>query len=82
MNSPSGTNRRTVFAFRAVRRDERAKYDQARICQEFCHLAGAADILDPVRLREAEISIEPKAQIVVRFVLIGTTGHQRPINAT
>ncbi len=38
--------------------------DQPSIGHQLCHLADAADVLDPVGLGEAEILVQPVADVV------------------
>ena len=52
------------LALGAERRDERGDDDQAGIGHQLRHLADAADILDAIGIGEAEILVEPVADIV------------------
>ena len=64
MNSPSPDQRAHHVALGAVGRDEGAEHDQPGFDHQLRDLADAADVLDPVGLGEAEIAVEPVADIV------------------
>ena len=61
---PFGQHRADHVALGAERRDERGDHDQPGIDHQLGHFADAADILDPVGLGEAQILVEPVADIV------------------
>ena len=64
MNSSSSSSAPHRFALGAKRRDERAHHDDARIDEQPRDLADAADVLDAVGGREAEILVEAVTHVV------------------
>lgn len=52
------------LALGVIGRDERANDDQTGLGQQLRYFAGAADILDPVGLGEAEVAVEAVTDVV------------------
>ena len=59
-----GQHRADHLALGAERADEGGEHDQAGVGHQLGDLADAADVLDPVGLGEAEVLVEPVADIV------------------
>ena len=55
---------RTMLPLGPERRDEGAQHDQPGLGHQLGDFADAADIFDPVDFGEAEIAVEPMADIV------------------
>ena len=65
MKSPGRVDRASdAVAVLAVRRDERREHDRAGVDEQLRDLADPADVLGPVLGREAEVAVEPVADVV------------------
>ena len=79
MNSPVGDEVAHHLALGAIGRDERAEHDEPAFGHQLRHFAGAANVLHPVGLGEAEIAAEPVADVVAVEQHRVVAGHVQPL---